>query len=140
MAASETALNPPYLVETWGRDIEAFQSISLQPLKRHMSFEELRLEHYNVDSKEPILQSRDSSNLMAMGQLPSLSAFPTRKSIRAVAGSGPKYALNSRLRDQQLTGNAGWTVIWLSSSSGPTHPSDSPFMKELLHLALSSSA
>lgn len=94
MTTSESSLDPPYLLETdstFTQTVSAYQAISFHPTKRDVSFEELRLEHYNIGRKEPTTDSSDTSNLMATRQLSALSTVYPVKSIRAVAGGFNKY-------------------------------------------------
>jgi hypothetical protein len=94
MAASATVF-PPYWSEQDNRQTAEYQSISSHPLVQNFSFEELRLEDYNVGCKaqEPILEPHESSNLMATRQLFAPSTNQTLKPIRAVADRTQKYGL-----------------------------------------------
>ena len=93
MATSGTVLDPPYLLETFDRHKEAYQSISFHPSKLQLSFEELRLQDYTVYCKpqEPMLEPHGSSNLMVTRQLFAPSTNQTLKPIRAVADRAQKY-------------------------------------------------
>lgn len=93
MAASGTGLDPPYLVETYGQDISAYQSISLHPTMQNMSFEELRLEHYNIGRDESTHKPADTSRLMATRQLSALSTDLPLRPIRAAADGFHKYVM-----------------------------------------------
>jgi len=95
MATTETDPQPPYKVEqdSPGPTLSHYLSISFHPDKQNMSFEELRLEHYNAGHEKPTRRSRGTARLMPPSQSSAPLPHQFRLLIRAVADNTYEYAI-----------------------------------------------